>query len=52
MKPNDLVLLSDTRRRVKFYSLTQAGRKQFASQTAGWKRLSGAINEIVLPAQG
>lgn len=45
-------LLSDTRRRVKFYSLTKAGRKQLESQTADWKRLSGAISEIVLPAQG
>ena len=45
-------LLSDTRRRVKFYSLTKAGRKQLEAQTADWKRLSGAISEIVLPAQG
>ena len=44
-------LLSDTRRRVKYYSLTKAGRKQLASQTADWKRLSGAISEIVLPAE-
>lgn len=45
-------LLSDTKRRVKFYSLTKAGRKQLESQTADWKRLSGAISAIVLPAQG
>jgi PadR family transcriptional regulator PadR len=44
-------LLSDTKRRVKFYSL-QSGRKQLASQTADWKRLSGAISEIVIPARG
>ncbi|MEO8127588.1 MAG: PadR family transcriptional regulator [Bryobacteraceae bacterium] len=44
-------LMSDTRRRVKFYSLTKAGSKQLESQTADWKRLSAAISEIVLPAQ-
>ena len=45
-------ILSETKRRVKFYSLTKVGRKQLGSQTADWKRLSGAISEIVLPAQG
>jgi PadR family transcriptional regulator PadR len=45
-------LLSDTKRRVKFYSITRAGRKQLESQTADWKRLSGAISEIVFSAQG
>ena len=45
-------LISDTRRRVKFYSLTKQGRKQLQSQTADWKRLSGAISAIVLPVGG
>ena len=45
-------LVSDSRRRVKFYSLTKAGRKQLEAQTADWKRLSGAISAIVLPARG
>jgi transcriptional regulator len=40
-------LISDTRRRVKFYSLTKAGRKHLQSQTADWKRLSEAISAIV-----
>jgi DNA-binding PadR family transcriptional regulator len=40
-------LVSDTRRRVKFYSLTKAGRKHLQSQTADWKRLSEAISAIV-----
>lgn len=44
--------MSDTRRRVKFYSLTKAGRKQLNEQTADWKRLSVAISAIVLPAEG
>jgi PadR family transcriptional regulator PadR len=45
-------LVSDTKRRVKFYSLTRAGRKQLEAQTADWERLSGAISAIVLPARG
>lgn len=45
-------LTSETHRRVKFYSLTRQGRKQLDRQTADWKRLSGAVSSIVLPAQG
>jgi hypothetical protein len=45
-------LLSDTKRRVKFYSLAKAGRKQQSSQTADRKRLSGVISAIVLPTRG
>jgi PadR family transcriptional regulator, regulatory protein PadR len=44
-------LTSDTKRRVKFYSLSKEGRKQLQAQTAEWKRLSGAISAIVLPAR-
>jgi PadR family transcriptional regulator PadR len=45
-------LVSETKRRVKFYSLTKDGRKQLQEQTVDWKRLSGAISAIVLPAKG
>lgn len=45
-------VVSDTKRRVKFYSLTKDGRKQLARQTADWKRLSGAITAIVAPLKG
>jgi PadR family transcriptional regulator, regulatory protein PadR len=45
-------LTSETRRRVKFYSLTKEGRKQLESQTADWERLSRAISAIVLPSRG
>jgi PadR family transcriptional regulator PadR len=41
-------LISDTRRHVKFYSLTREGRKQLQSQSADWKRLSEAISAILL----
>jgi transcriptional regulator len=45
-------LVSDTKRRVKFYSLTKEGRRQLERETADWKRLSGAITGIVAPAKG
>lgn len=45
-------LVSDTKRRVKFYSLTREGRKQLERQTSDWKRLSRAITAIVVPAKG
>jgi transcriptional regulator len=44
-------LTSDTRRRVKFYSLSKEGRKQLEAETEDWKRLSSAISAIVLPAR-
>ncbi len=43
---------SDTRRRVKFYSLTPEGRQQLSEQTDNWERLSVAISAIVLPVRG
>lgn len=43
--------MSDTRRRVKFYSISKKGRKQMEAQAADWKRLSGAISAIVLPTE-
>ena len=39
--------VSDTRRRVKFYSLTPEGRGQLEREAADWQRLSGAISAIV-----
>jgi PadR family transcriptional regulator, regulatory protein PadR len=38
---------SDTGRQAKSYSLTAAGRKQLAVETANWNRLSGAIDLVV-----
>ena len=34
---------SDTRRRVKLYALTRAGRRQLALQQAEWERASGIV---------
>jgi PadR family transcriptional regulator PadR len=39
--------VSDNNRKARFYSLTAAGRKQLASETANWERLAGAINLIL-----
>jgi len=38
---------SETGREAKFYSLTAAGCKQLESETANWKRLTGAINLVL-----
>ena len=34
-------------RRVKLYTLTEAGRRQFADERANWKLFSGAVNQIL-----
>jgi DNA-binding MarR family transcriptional regulator len=44
-------LISDTRRRVKFYSLIREARKQL-DQTADWKRLSGATHPLIRAQDG
>lgn len=38
---------SETGRKVKFYSLTAAGRRQLETETANWNRLSTAINLVM-----
>src|ERR1700745_3462400 len=38
---------SELGRRAKFYSLTRLGRKQLQTETANWRRLSGAISAVV-----
>jgi transcriptional regulator len=37
---------SETGREAKFYSLTQAGRKQLAVERESWTRLAGAVQLI------
>src|SRR6266550_2381525 len=39
--------ISETNRRVRYYSLTRAGRKTLAEEADNWERLSAAISEIV-----
>lgn len=41
---------SDNNRRAKFYSLTAAGRKHLAQETAFWQRMSGAVARILQTA--
>lgn len=39
--------VSDTNRRVKYYTLTRSGRKAVTEEAANWERLSAAISSIV-----
>ena len=39
--------VSENNRRAKFYRLTTEGRRQFAEQAGGWKRLAGAVSQAV-----
>ena len=41
---------SDNNRRAKFYALTGAGRKQLATETENWERISGVIGRVLRPA--
>ena len=38
---------SENNRRARFYSLTQAGRKQLVLERKNWQRLAGAINLVL-----
>ncbi len=40
-------IVNEAGRRVKFYSITQDGRKRLRQEASDWKRLSGAISSIV-----
>jgi transcriptional regulator len=40
---------SENNRRARFYSLTAAGRKQFASETSKWNRLVDSIARVMQP---
>jgi PadR family transcriptional regulator, regulatory protein PadR len=41
---------SENNRRAKFYALTAAGRKQLASETEHWRRMTGAIARLLQTA--
>ena len=38
---------SENNRRAKYYSLTRAGRKQLATETADWERISAIISRLL-----
>jgi len=42
--------VSENNRKARFYSLTAAGRKQLALETADWERMSAAINLVLRKA--
>src|SRR5208337_2176495 len=43
--------ISENNRKAKFYSITRAGRKQLASETENWERISGVIGRVLQLAQ-
>jgi transcriptional regulator len=38
---------SENNRKAKFYSLSKAGRKQLATETRNWERVSGVIGRLL-----
>jgi transcriptional regulator len=42
---------SENNRRARFYSVTVAGRKQLARETAEWERISSIINRLLQQTQ-
>lgn len=42
--------LSDTKRKVKVYRLTPAGRERLHVETVQWARFSAAVAKVLLPA--
>ena len=38
---------SDNNRRAKYYELTRAGRKQLDAESAAWRKLAGAVGQIL-----
>jgi PadR family transcriptional regulator, regulatory protein PadR len=41
--------MSDTGRKVKFYSITKAGKKQLATETENWRRISDVVERFADP---
>ncbi len=42
---------SENGRRAKYYSLTRAGQRQLALEAENWRRLSGAITDLLATAK-
>jgi transcriptional regulator len=43
---------SDNNRRARYYSITRAGRKQLAEETANWERLAAVITRVLTASGG
>jgi PadR family transcriptional regulator PadR len=39
---------SENNRKARFYSISEAGRKQLAAETQNWERVSGVIGRLLL----
>ena len=39
--------VSDNNRKAKFYSITKAGKKQLAAETAKWDRIAGIMDRLL-----
>jgi transcriptional regulator len=44
--------LSENNRRAKYYSITKAGKRQLAAETANWERVAGIIARMLGQAEG
>ncbi len=44
--------VSENNRRARFYSITKSGRKQLASETENWQRVSGVIARLLRLSPG
>jgi len=44
--------LSETGRKVKFYSITAAGKKQLGAEAEKWRRLADVIERFAEPSKG
>ncbi len=38
---------SETNRKARYYTLTRAGRKQLETEAADWRKLAGAIGQVL-----
>jgi PadR family transcriptional regulator PadR len=38
---------SENNRQAKYYELTRRGRKQFEMETAAWRKLTGAVDQVL-----
>jgi transcriptional regulator len=43
---------SENNRKAKFYSITRAGRKQLAAETAEWERMADVMNRMLRQTSG
>ncbi len=44
--------LSETKRKVKFYSITLSGKKQLTAESEKWRRIADVIERFAEPAEG